>query len=786
MNNIFNINVEELINFVYRSGDINNDYSSFYQSLHSEEITQLHEEIIINTLKYKQYFYKNIDFFEIAPTFNTHNYFLDNVIYNLEADVKYIFSNENNDIIIDYPCITSKSLSNLTIDDFNIEFLICIFFIYLHLQNNKIAKIKITITVINQDSLDDVTFDKEVTNTEIETLVHKTLERYLKFVKLQLQNTSDFIETKSNMSFPYKTTYKSQSIMIEQIKHSIKNSKNIYIQAPTGVGKTIASLYAAITSENYEKIFYLTSKTTTQLQPIKMTTLLIESGLTLRCTVLTARSKICLNKKVSCNSEDCIYAKGHFDRVNSAIFDIIKNENLITSSTVQKYAKTYLVCPFELQLDLTNMSNLIIGDYNYLYDPRASLKRYFFDTYTNFIILVDEAHNLKSRAQEMYSSSFNTRDLKYLYTLTKDEKINKSNQKIFSELTQFTFNNVDEIIIPNLEVLDLELKNIKNHIKRFIKKNKSFNKGDHLLTIYFRIHEYLQTLYFYDENYLTALNKKHDDLTLKLINLNPAKRINNFNKLNKSTIYFSATLTPLTFYQDLYGANFNDLKLTLSSPFPKENRLVLIDNTIDTFYNIRKHTLIDLAKKIIEIVSTKQGNYQVFFPSYNYLNDVYNIVKQLEPTLNLTKQFPSMDEKQQHLFLTQFKNDKSIIAFCILGGVFSEGIDLRGNKLIGTIIVGVGLSQQNFTDDLIMDHYQAQNIFGFDYAYKFPGLNKVLQAAGRTIRSTNDKGIIVFIDSRYKKSSYYKILENYWNDIVVSSNVKKDIENFWNFHNIKK
>lgn len=539
------------------------------------------------------------------------------------------------------------------------------------------------------------------------------------------------------------------------------------------------------------KIFYLTAKTVGASVAENACEMMKASGLKLKTITLTAKDKICFMPEATCNPEECPYAKGHFDRINTALGDIF-HEDSYTRERIEEYAKKHTVCPFEFSLDLSLWSDCIICDYNYVFDPRAYLKRFFAEGgQGDYILLIDEAHNLVDRAREMFSADINKKSILSLKKNMKD--ISKPIYKSLSNINNYFIqlrknceangNNLYTDKEKPKEIYSLLYK-FTELTEEYLIKNKSAAGNDELMEAYFNALAFLKTADNYNEKYITYIEKAEDDIKLKLFCLDPSELIAEALKRGKSAVFFSATLNPMDYFFDILGGDETSLKISLTSPFPSSNLEVMINNRICTKYKIRENTYNDVANSIHTFINGKKGNYLVYFPSYKYLNEVCEIFRNLDNEADIICQTSNMKEEDKEEFLSRFNEENTVplVGFAVMGGVFGEGIDLTGDRLTGAVIVGVGLPQICFERDIIKDYFNEKNGAGFEYAYLYPGMNKVMQAAGRVIRTETDRGVVLLIDERFTGYAYKRLFPPEWRNMHIVRNtdgINHILSDFW-------
>ena len=769
------LSVRNLIETTLRSGDIDNRFMSTSRAL---EGTLAHQKIQSN--------YKEKDLKEVALSISID---YKGFIFDIDGRADGIIF-EDDKKIIDEIKTTTRNLENIE-EEINILHsaqALCYAFIYQRKEN--LDKISINITYFNIDTETTKKIRRDYSKQEVEEFFYSLLDKYIIFAQMVEDWKKKRDVSINKIEFPFNNYRRGQRELAVGVYTAIKEEKRLFVKAPTGIGKTMSTIFPSLKAlERFEleKIFYLTAKTLTQEAPANSVKMLMRNGLSLKTCILTSKEKICLNEEVKCNPIDCPYAKGHYDRVNEAIIDIFNNEDFFCYEKIIEYSKKYNVCPFEYQLDISLYSDLIICDYNYAFDPQVYLKRFFEFNNGQNIFLIDEAHNLIDRAREMYSVSLNTGLLKESLKVLKNNGIKKTKdlekviEKIESKANEALSNEVfyqteevDDIYWPISKTLAL--------VEKFLIENKDTDGYDACLDTYFTLNSFLKISEFFGDNYVVKFGRENNDYTLTLYCLDASKFIKNTTSENKANIYFSATLTPINYFKDLLGSDKEDYHMILKSPFEKENLLILVNNSISTRYKDRLETFTFVTDIIYDFINAKKGNYIIFFPSYAYLNIVFEDFKSKNPYLLIKKEEPGLTKSEREEFLNDFTLNDQMISFCVLGGSFSEGIDLVGEKLIGAVIVGVGMPQISLERNIIKNYFEELYNKGFDYAYTFPGMNKVMQAVGRVIRTEDDKGAVLLIDDRYLTNKYISLMPDEWSNykkIKNNNDMLSILNKFW-------
>lgn len=663
---------------------------------------------------------------------------------------------------------------------------------YIYALQNDLDSIGVQMTYCNIESEEIKRFREEYSFEEISSWFDELMEEYLKWARFMVRSRNERNESIKPLQFPYEYRNGQRDVAVS-VYRTISRRKRLFIQAPTGIGKTMSTVFPTIKSmgeEMTEKIFYLTAKTITRTVAEEAFDILRRSNMVFRNVTLTAKEKICSNEECECNPDACTRANGHFDRINDAVFDVISNEYHITREVIEIYASKHNVCPFEMALDISNWVDGIICDYNYVFDPNVYLKRYFAQgSKGEYVFLIDEAHNLVERAREMNSASIKKEDfmvVRKILTPIKGEK--SSIVKNLSKCNKIMLNykrdcesyevldDVGEIVIP--------LMRIQTMLEKILDDNKDFSGRDETLDFYFQIRNFLAIHDRLDENYeIYCSFDEHGDFLLKLFCINPSVNLCECMDKGRTTIFFSATLLPVNYYKLLLTGDINDYAIYTSSPFDVENRLIVTASDVSSRYTRRNESEF---KKIYEyirtIVTAHSGNYMVFFPSYRLMEEVYKYLPMNDDGILYIMQSSNMNEESREQFLDNFANNRNVVAFCVLGGIFSEGIDLKHDNLIGSIIVGTGLPQICTEREILKRHFdEHEGENGFDYAYRYPGMNKVLQAAGRVIRTNDDVGVIALLDERFMENSSRTLFPQEWSDMQYTrlSQVNEILEAFW-------
>ena len=664
---------------------------------------------------------------------------------------------------------------------------------YMLMASEDVPSVGIRITYINMDDLTVKRFREEKSREELEAWFTDLLEKYSEWLKMQedwilKRNTSI-----NGLEFPYE--YRpGQRKFVAAVYHVIKEKKRLFAQAPTGTGKTIAALFPAIISMgegNTEKIFYLTAKNLTGTVARKTLEDLEARGLSMKYISFSSKERICFLEEPQCDPVSCPYAKGHFDRINEALFDLVTSCGRIDPDTVREFAERYSVCPYELQMDAAEWMDTVICDYNYLFDPNVSLRRFFSDTKRDYVFLIDEAHNLVDRGRNMFSAAVRKQQFLDLKRQIKDrykaaakllDRINREFLKLKSDDGIKVIGGAGELYILFLRLLA--------EFDEILKDDTDIDLRRQILDVYFSALGFMNASDMMDDRFIMyTMPLSGNDHLVKILCADPSGGISEKLDHGRSAVFFSATLLPVDYYKDLLSAKpEEDLDMYVDSPFDKSRRKIVVARDVSSRYKRRGLSEYRrIASYIKDIIRTRKGNYLVFFPSYAFMESVHGEFLEMYGAelceTDILVQKSDMTEEERKSFLSAFREnpENTTAGFCVMGGVFSEGIDLVNDRLIGAVIVGTGIPQLSPETDLIKDRFEESGRNGFDYAYRFPGMTKVLQAGGRVIRTSEDTGIIALLDERFASGEYRQLFPREWSERenVTSSNVYDAIKTFW-------
>ena len=663
---------------------------------------------------------------------------------------------------------------------------------WIYLDAHDLEKIDIQMTYAHLDTEVIKRFRETLTRAELKQWYEELTDSYHKWLAYQIEWRKKRNESMEKLEFPFEYR-KGQRKMVSGIYHAISKKEQIFIQAPTGVGKTMSAVFPAVRAIGQgmaETVFYLTARTITRTVAQDAFEILRDRGLLFKVVTITAKEKLCFCDKPECDPEKCPYAKGHYDRINDAVYELWTTEQSFDRETLLCHAQKWQVCPFELSLDLAVWMDGVICDYNYVFDPNVYLKRFFGENVSgNYLFLIDEAHNLVDRGREMYSASISLDDVIETRKFVKpySQKLWKKLGKVKKQMEELKQNCGEWKVQENAGVLPISLLSVQGEMDQLLEEPPAQEVVDGILDFYFAVRNFLNISELVDDNYVVyAAFDDNGRFYLKLFCVNPAENLQKYLDKGNSTVFFSATLLPLQYYRKMLSTRSENFGMYVESPFEQKKRCLMICRDVSSKYTRRGY---EEYRKIAEYIARmswqKKGNYMVFFPSYRLMEDVYQVYQDEFSVswVRCISQHASMTELEREEFLEEFteETEETLVGFCVMGGIFSEGIDLIGDRLIGAAVVGTGLPQVNCEREILKGYYDEKGEQGFDYAYRYPGMNKVLQAAGRVIRTKEDTGAILLMDERFLNRDYRNLFPREWNDACTCTlgNVEKHLQAFW-------
>ena len=664
---------------------------------------------------------------------------------------------------------------------------------WIYLDEHELEEIDVQMTYAHLDTEVIKRFRETLTRAELKQWYEELTDSYHKWLAYQIEWRKKRNESMENLEFPF-AYRKGQREMVSGIYHAISKKEQIFIQAPTGVGKTMSAVFPAVRAIGRgmaETVFYLTARTITRTVAQDAFEILRDRGLLFKVVTITAKEKLCFCDKPECDPEKCPYAKGHYDRINDAVYELWTTEQSFDRETLLRHAQKWQVCPFEMSLDLAIWMDGVICDYNYVFDPNVCLKRFFGENVSgNYLFLIDEAHNLVDRGREMYSASICLDDVIETRKFVKpySQKLWKKLGKVKKQMEELKQNCSEWKVQENAGVLPVSLLSVQGELDQLLEEPPSQELVDGILDFYFEVRDFLNISELVDDNYVVYTAFGEDGRFYeKLFCVNPAENLQKCLDKGNSTVFFSATLLPLQYYRKMLSTRSENFGMYVESPFEQSKRLLMICRDVSSKYTRRGYEEYHkIAEYIARMSWQKKGNYMVFFPSYRLMEDVYQVYQDEFSVswVRCISQHASMTELEREEFLNEFteESEETLVGFCVMGGIFSEGIDLIGDRLIGPAVVGTGLPQVSGEREILKDYYDEKGEQGFDYAYRYPGMNKVLQAAGRVIRTKEDTGTILLLDERFLNRDYRNLFPGEWSNAGTCTlgNVEKYLQAFWN------
>lgn len=773
------ISVRNLVEFIMRSGNLDNTHSG------RNELEAMHAGSRIHRKLQKQ---MGANYTAEVPLSITLPITFDGVSFDLTVDGRadgilmnkhivdddfstLIFEEDESkkpEIIIDEIKGVYMDISHLA-EPVSVHRAQAMCYAYIYAFKYEHLRIGIRLTYCNLETESVKYFEEVFTIQELSAWFENLINEYAKWAVWKMKWITKRDDEINKVDFPF-SYREGQKELVTGVYKTILRKKKLFIEAPTGVGKTISTVFPTVKAMGkglVNKIFYLTAKTITRTVAEDTFNLLSEHGISLKIATITAKDKVCVLEKPDCNPISCPRAKGHYNRVNDAVYDLLLCENKISRDLILDYADKHKVCPFEMSLDVTTWSDAVICDYNYVFDPNVYLRRFFMsDKQEDYVFLIDEAHNLVDRAREMYSAILLKDDLLIVKRFIKDtdpkllrliDQCNKDLLKLKRECDEFE-------IVSEIDGFIMHLMGLMTEYETYLQEYRGNEGREELVKLYLDIRHFLNIYETLDDNYTICTDYDESErFRIKLQCMDPSRNLIKYYEKGRSAVLFSATLLPIRYYMEQLGGKKEDYAVYAPSSFSKENRLIMVGSDVSTKYSRRNEKEYNkILGYIREFTRIRRGNYLVFFPSYQMMQSIYDIAEGVID--GLVMQGNSMTEEERELFLEEFVEEPKAtrVAFCVMGGIFSEGIDLKNSRLIGAIVVGTGLPMVCNERELFRGYFDARNNKGFDYAYLYQGMNKVLQSAGRVIRTNEDRGAILLLDERFLQSQYYELFPKEW------------------------
>lgn len=663
---------------------------------------------------------------------------------------------------------------------------------YLWAKAHRPDAVSVHLTYVHLESDQSRTLVRRFTMGELEQFFNRLIEDYIDRLTAWTQWLTVRDASIRRSTFPYPTYRPGQREMAKAVYRTIRDGSQVLVQAATGIGKTMAALFPAIKALvecRTPKVVFLTARTTGRLAAERALFQLQTRGLRLRWVAVTAKEKVCLYPDRQCLPEECPCARGHFDRIHGALQEALTHEAL-TRERIVATAENHKVCPFELTLELVEWADCIIGDYNYAFAPGVAIQRLFGEDADHPAILVDEAHNLVDRSREMFSAHLDKQPL-----LTLRRSLKKTLPSLYKSLGRINAwmatarrccRDEQSGVFVDKALPEKLLERVRDFLwvaEKWLMRNEQSDFRQPLLDLFFAGIRFVRVAEGYDDRYVTLFRAEGDELRMTLFCIDPSNHMRQAWERCQAAILFSATLTPATYFQEVLGCHGATRRLNLPSPFPQENFAIYVADRISTYFRDRDQSCPTVSRTLEVLVRHNTGHYLLFFPSYAYMEMVHHQFVSDCPDLQTILQTRDMQEVEREDFLNQFRREveATLVGFAVLGGIFGEGIDLKGEHLTGAAIVGVGLPGICAERDVIRHYYDGINGLGFEFAYQNPGITRVLQAAGRVIRSKRDRGVVLLIDRRYAQHRYRTCFPLHWqvHSLRGGQSFRRQLSAFW-------
>lgn len=766
------IAVKELAYFVCQSGSLTNEFFSNSDMQKGQRVHDYLQSKYNDESLSEVYIKKELSY--LGDSYLLHG-FIDGVL------------NIDDELIIEEIKSTTKELDEITIDYHQEHLAQLKIYGYLYALEYNIDNIHLRLTYASVIDYEVKSFDLIVNINELEDFTFNVLEEYIRFLNLLDESEINKEKTIAEIKFPFKEHRKGQRDLMKAVFQAMQQNEILYAIAPTGIGKTMATMFSALkTLKKNDKLFYLTAKGSGKTAPVDAIKILANNGLKIKTIDITAKRKICNLGVKNCNPEECPFAIGFFDRLKEATTDIFSHYDIFDRDLILKISNAHSICAFEFSLYLSYFCDIVIADYNYVFDPKAHLVRYFEDDTYKPKVLVDEAHNLISRSKDMYSASINEDQIRNLRRYTTSLKPSARNDcnKVLEEINKYREYLSDKALycelIPNSD-LNVLTKRLAAKIETILSENKGIKHKDEIIEAYHTLLDFNRVSEVFNVNHRHLAKLENDNVIIEYFCMDASSfLLETINKSIHGIVFFSATLYPIDYHCNLLTAGEGKY-IELESPFPQENLDIIINNKISTKYKERINSIDTIIEAIEILTANKDGNFIVFFPSYQYMQMVLDCMELDNIELIVQKNNMSDDEREE--IINKFKNTTNTkVGFFVMGGVFSEGIDYIGDALSGVIIVGVGLPMICDENNILKDFFEIKYSQGFDYAYVYPGFTKVIQAVGRVIRSDSDRGIAILIDERFTYGKYLSLMPPHWTNKKCITNIfdlKNEIKDFY-------
>ncbi len=680
---------------------------------------------------------------------------------------------------------------------------------YIHAKNENLENISLETVYTNEKNGDVATRVEKVDMEKLEKFFMKCVERVCVFARPEVERVTKRLPTLRNLKFPFNAVRDGQSELVRAVYRNLARGTSLYACAPTGTGKTVSVIYPALRllgEGKHDKVFYLTPKTTTAKVAADCIKLLADGGAAVRAIMLSSKERSC-PKGLVCRTRANLCPLASCNRLAEATLALYDLKiTVVDIADVSRVALEWGVCPYELALAYSELADVVICDINYLFDPRVYIRR-FFTVGGRYSFLIDEAHNLADRAREMYSAEISTAELRAFYedpllppaggVRERSAEFEKALMKVLYPYLKDDIRkdqDGNEVGAVHLSEIPSELYGITDDYAKILgdalksaygaKDADADGRVVLLKDAYYGIERLRATLARFDSSYKLFLFLEGGNIRMKLFSIDTGNIIREMLSRGTGAVFFSATLSPLDYYRSVLGGDGTSDTLEVRSPFDPEALCVSIMDKISTRYSERGRTLPAVSRVIAATLSARRGKYMVFAPSFEYLEGIARDFRAKYPNIKVLEQRRDMTAREKSEFLDAFKDesDAYLVGFCVMGGIYSEGIDLTGKALIGAVVIGIGMPSLSYEREAMCEYYEEKYEAGKQYSYIYPGMNRVLQAAGRVIRREDDRGVIVLIDDRFDDPIYKKSIPSLWRGMEYVADAKElneRLKEFW-------
>lgn len=776
-----NIAVRELVDFVCRTGDLTFSFSSARRAV---EAIRAHRKIQMS----RPPTYRSE--VPIALQYETEAFVL-SISGRMDGVLAEAVAPGTIRTVIDEIKTTDRNLDEIAAEPNPVHWGQVKCYAHMFVVEHRLEEIDAQLTYFHFDSGKTLELRQTFTRDELDGFFQQLIGEYLKWAAVIVGWHQTRDASIQPLPFPFETYRPGQRPMAVDVYRNIREGGQLIVQAATGIGKTMAVVYPAVKAMGEgltSKIFYLTARTTTRTVAEKALTVLRQRGLRIKALTLTAKDKICFNAEGECSADACEFACGFYDRLRQALTAIF-SQDALDRSTIETAARTHRLCPFEFSLILALYADFIICDYNYAFDPRVYLRRFFLETNADYAFLIDESHNLVDRAREMFSAEISKQPFLRLQRQVrpKQPRLHKSlgavNRHMARMLKTWDDDRPKRAEAEPPEALIPHLRHFAVTAEKWLARNEPEAFREDLLELYFAAVAFIRVYETYNASYVTCHEKSGRDLKLKLFCIDPSGQLEEALNRCRAAVFFSATMTPAAYFRSLFGCRPEAVFRHFPSPFASQNLGLFIFEGVSTYFKERRRTAPDVVRVIETLICSKKGNYLLYFPSYEYMRLVYDGFRHSSPQVDTVLQTPEMPESERAAFLERFsrENPSTLVGFAVMGGIFGEGIDLVGDRLSGAVVVGVGLPGITHERELIRAYFAATMDAGFEFAYMYPGIIRVLQAAGRVIRSEADRGVVLLLDRRFGSARYRCLLPDEWRPVSLLSEhqLNTHLRRFW-------